>query len=39
MSMPTFQLDRGGDDLADERRKTLETAKIEPRELFGRPPR
>lgn len=37
MSMLTFYINRGGDSLPPERRATLEAAKDELRELYGRP--
>lgn len=36
MSMLTFYINRAGDNLSDERRRTLEKAKDELREAFGR---
>jgi hypothetical protein len=37
MSMLTFYINRAGDNLSEERRRTLEAAKDELREAFGRP--
>jgi hypothetical protein len=36
MSMLTFYMNRAGDNLSSKERKTLEAAKTELRELFGR---
>jgi hypothetical protein len=36
MSMLSFYINRGGDQLTASRRKTLESAKQELRRLFGR---
>ena len=36
MSMLSFYINRGGDQLSASRRKTLESAKLELRRLFGR---
>jgi Protein of unknown function (DUF3175) len=36
MSMLTFYMNRAGDNLSSKERKTLEVAKSELRELFGR---
>jgi len=36
MSMLTFYINRAGDNLAAEQRRTLERAKLELREVFGR---
>lgn len=36
MSMPTFYIDRAGDNLPAERRRMLERAKDESRRLYGR---
>jgi phosphoenolpyruvate carboxylase len=38
MSMLTFYINRAGENLSDEERKTLEAAKSELRNLFGRAP-
>jgi len=39
MSMLTFYINRAGKQLSQEQRKTLEKAKDELRDLYGRPPR
>ena len=39
MSMLTFYINRAGKHLSQKRRKTLEKAKDELRDLYGRPPR
>lgn len=39
MSMLTFYVNRAGDNLPDDRRRTLEQAKDELRGLFGRKPK
>lgn len=39
MSMLTFYINRAGSRLAEEERRTLEAAKDELRELYGRPRR
>ena len=39
MSMLTFYINRAGKHLSQRRRKTLEKAKDELRDLYGRPPR
>jgi hypothetical protein len=36
MSMLTFYINRAGRNLDDDRRRTLETAKVELRRVFGR---
>lgn len=38
MSMLTFYVNRGGKNLPDSRRRTLEKAKVELRRLYGRVP-
>ena len=39
MSMLTFYINRAGKQLSQKQRKTLEKAKDELRDLYGRPPR
>ena len=39
MSMLTFYLNRGGENLSTERKQKLEAAKVKLREAFGRKPR
>ena len=39
MSMLTFYLNRGGENLSTERKRKLEAAKVKLREAFGRKPR